>query len=84
MNKYKVKITHVFYEILDIEAENEESARKEAVTELEKESHKIRPQYETTLPPEHWAIITEEQYNQMIKDFESKMVKEEPSNIIIP
>lgn len=84
MNKYKVKISHVFYEILDIEAENEELARKEAVIELEKESHKIRPQYETTLPPEHWAIITEEQFNQMVKDFESKMNQEEPSNIIIP
>jgi hypothetical protein len=85
MNKYKVKVSHVFSEIIDVEAENEEEAKKKTVSLLEKENRNAQPHYETTLPIEHWPVITEEKYNEMIKDFESKLKEEkEESNIITP
>jgi hypothetical protein len=89
MNKYKVKITHVFSEVLDVEAANEEEAREKAKTALQSESHASNPQYETTLPLEHWAVITEEKYNEMVKQFEAELAKreeanKEESNIITP
>jgi hypothetical protein len=84
MNKYKVKVTHLFSEVIDVEAETEEGARESAIQELQKEDRQIGPSYETTLPPEHWAVITAEKFEEMLKEFESKLNKEEPSNIITP
>jgi hypothetical protein len=89
MNKYKVKVSHVFSEILEVEAANEEEARQKARTELQDENRTATPQYETTLPSEHWAVITEEEYNEMVKQFEAELAKQkegnnEESDIIIP
>lgn len=89
MNKYKVKVSHLFSEVFDIEAENENEAREKARVELEKDSHEVKPQYETTLPLEHWPVITEEQFNKLVKDFQSELAKQEEgnkesSNIITP
>jgi hypothetical protein len=89
MNKYKVKVSHVFSEILEVEAANEEEARQKARTELQDENRTATPQYETTLPSEHWAVITEEKYNEMVKQFEAELAKQkegnnEESNITIP
>jgi hypothetical protein len=83
MNKYKVKITHVFAEVLDIEAESEELAREAAVNQLQSEEHKGRPFYETTLPAEHWAVVTEEDYNQMVENIKTKIAEQEVENKII-
>jgi hypothetical protein len=89
MNKYKVKVSHVFSEILDVEAANEEEAREKAKAELENEQRSAQPQYETTIPKEHWAVITEDKYNEMVKQFEAELAKQkegnkEESNIITP
>jgi hypothetical protein len=89
MTKYKVKVTHVFAEVLDVEADNEEDARSKVHDELQNQERSAMPQYETTLPPEHWRVITVEKYNEMIKKFEAELAKEkegnkEPSNIITP
>jgi hypothetical protein len=85
MNKYKVKITHVFSEILDIEAFNEDEARGKAKARIVEDSYQSNPQYETTLPVEHWPVITEDKYNEMVEKFKEEMAKkEEPSNIITP
>jgi hypothetical protein len=83
MNKYKVKITHVFAEMLDVAAESEELAREAAVKQLQSEEHKGRPFYETTLPPEHWAVVTEEDYNQMVENIKAKIAEQEVENKII-
>jgi hypothetical protein len=83
MNKYKVKITHVFSEVVDIEAENEDQARERATTEIQKDNRNSKPHYETTLPSEHWPVITEEKYNEMVENFK-KEVEQEESNIITP
>jgi len=86
MNKYKVKVVHMFYEILDIEAENEESARNLALDIVQQDTFNSKPQYENTIPAEHWAVISEEEYNKMLKDFEAKLAEQqkESSNIITP
>jgi hypothetical protein len=85
MNKYKVKITHVFSEVLDIEAANEDEAKQKAIDTLKDENYQGAPHYETTIPAEHWAVISEDQYNEMVKQFKEKMEqKEEDSNIITP
>jgi ribosomal protein S25 len=81
MNKYKVKITHVFSEVLDVEAANEEEAKDKAKLELEKEDRDAAPQYETTLPMEHWPVISEEKYNELVKEVQSNIIT---PNIIIP
>jgi|LakMenE18May11ns_1017448.scaffolds.fasta_scaffold9746897_2 hypothetical protein len=87
MNKYKVKVTHLFAEIIDIEAENQEEAKQKVAELLQKEDFKSQPQYETTVPPEHWRTITEEEFQKLVQSFAEEMQKEqnkEPSNIITP
>lgn len=79
MNKYKVKVIHVFNEILDVEAETEDQAREVAVTKLTSDTHKANPTYETTIPAENWPVITDEQFSKIVEE----KVKEE-SNIITP
>jgi hypothetical protein len=85
MNKYKVKISHVFSQVLDIEAASEEEAREKARGVLETGESNIlpQPQYENTLPSEHWPVITEEKYNEMVENLQKK-IKQETSNIITP
>jgi hypothetical protein len=87
MNKYKVKVSHVFSEVLDIEALNEEEAREKALATLKNEDYKSAAHYETTIPTEHWPVITEEKYNEMIAKFEAELKTQEnkeESNIITP
>jgi hypothetical protein len=85
MNKYKVKVTHLFSEVIDIEAENEDEAKEKVKIVLQQEDRNAMPSYETTLPSEHWPVITEEKYNEMVKDVEAKLAEQkEPSNIITP
>ena len=85
MNKYKVKISHVFSEVLSVEAANEEEAKEKAKAELQREDRPATPQYETTIPIEHWPVITEDNYNDMVKKYKEELSKqEEPSNIITP
>jgi hypothetical protein len=84
MNKYKVKVTHVFSEVIDISANNEEDAREKAKEYLSKEEE-MKASYEATLPPEHWAILSQEKYDEMVKQFEAKLAEQkEESNIIVP
>lgn len=83
MNKYKVKVSHVFSEIIDVEADSEDSAREGAITLLQDEDRQGAPSYETTLPPEHWPVISAEKFEEMVKEFQSNLNKE-PSNIITP
>ena len=81
MNKYKVKINHVFSEVINVSANNEEEAKEIALKELEKEEREMKASYEATIPSEHWPVITEEKYNEIVKDVESKL-QENKSNII--
>jgi hypothetical protein len=86
MNKYKVKISHLFSEIVSVEAENEEEAKQKAKALVQDEKYNAQPHYETTIPPEHWVAITEEKFNEMVEKLKEELQnkQEEPSNIITP
>ncbi len=66
MIKYKVKVPHVFIEIFDIEASNEEEAKKLVLDGLSNRVAEAKPIYEQTLDTKNWPIITEEEYNKIV------------------
>ena len=72
MTKYKVKVINVFSEIIEVEAENEDGARSAAQTILVDKDRQATHVYENTLPVENWAVITSEQYDKMVADFQKK------------
>jgi predicted alpha/beta hydrolase family esterase len=84
MNKYKVKISHIFSEVIDIEAANEDEAKEKATAELDREDRESNIEYETTIPSENWPVISEEQLKDLIEQFEAAnaKTKEEGPNII--
>lgn len=84
MNKYKVKITHLFSEVLEVEAENKEDAKQKTLELIQKDDFKGNPVYETTISPEHWKVITEEEFQELVKSFTQELEKEKESNIITP
>jgi hypothetical protein len=66
-NKYVVKVVSIFGNFVEVEASDEQSARKKAkdiVLNNEKEEE-FKLFYETTLPEEHWAVITKEQFDKL-------------------
>ena len=83
MNKYKVKVSNIFGEVFNIEAENQEEAKQKVVELMQKEDFQLQAGYETTFPSEHWKVITEEEFQELVKSFNKQMEKEE-SNIITP
>jgi hypothetical protein len=89
MNKYIVKVAHLFSELIDVEAETPEQAKEKAEEILKDQNRDSDPSYETTIPPENWPVITEEEYNAILKAYESEVGKvietnKEESNIITP
>jgi hypothetical protein len=85
MNKYKVKVSHVFSELVDVEANDVEEAKSKAEEALKVANREAQITYEASAPSENWAVITEEKYNEMVKDVEAKLAEQqEPSNIITP
>jgi hypothetical protein len=93
MNKYVVKVSSIFSNIIEIEAENEDEARVKAQEFLENRDSNdetMRHYYESTFPPEHWPVITQEKYEELREEIQSKLgsteekEKQEDSNIITP
>jgi len=85
MNKYKVKVSHIFSEVLDVEADTEEAAKEIVEQEIKKEDRNSNIEYETTVPSEHWPVISEEKLKELMEQFEAANAKpEEETNIITP
>jgi hypothetical protein len=98
MNKYVVKVSSIFSNIIEVEAEDEDMARAKAQEFLENRSENeenkesIRHYYESTFPPEHWPVITQEKYEELKSEVKKSMEAEElsqdsednSSNIIVP
>jgi hypothetical protein len=95
MNKYVVKVSSIFSNIIEVEAENEDMARVKAQEYLENrnedEQNKdaIRHYYESTFPPEHWPVISQEKYEELKAEVAKSMEgidldKEEDNKIITP
>jgi hypothetical protein len=73
MNKYKVKISHVFSEILDCEAANEEEAIKLIKEKITNPERDASPFYEITFPEDKWTVITEEKFNEIMENFKKDL-----------
>jgi hypothetical protein len=95
MNKYVVKVSSIFSNIIEVEAENEDMAKVKAQeflenrTEDEQNKDAIRHYYESTFPTEHWPVITQEKYDELKAEIakgieDGNVGEEEGSNIIIP
>jgi len=91
MNKYMVKVVNLFATIVEVEAENEDAAREKAKEEFHTVNKDRQTFYESTLPPEHWSVITKEKYEELkakiVSDLEKEGALEKPNdeepNIIV-
>lgn len=86
MNKYVVKVSSIFSNIIEVEAKDDQDAREKAQEVLEDNATKgngsLRHYYESTLPPENWPVITQEKYEQLkeeVKEAMDKKIAEEHS-----
>jgi hypothetical protein len=95
MKQYVVKVSSIFSNIIEVEAEDEDMARVKAreflenIDESEDKNESTRHYYESTFPQENWPVITKEKYNELkaevAKSIEVGNVgEEEGSNIITP
>lgn len=80
-NKYMVKIVNLFSTVLEVEAKDEEDAKVQAHKKytLNPEENR-KAYYESTLPPQHWAVITKEKYEQIKQDVEAEL-KNNPEKV---
>ena len=88
MNKYVVKMAHVFSTIAEVEAANKEEALDKAEqwfmdSETKDDS---RLYYEATIDKKNWAVLTKDEYEELKAKVKAEIenAKEEPSNIITP
>jgi hypothetical protein len=72
-NKYVVKVINMFANLIHVEANNEEEAKVKAkellLTEAKEKDYPLY--YESTLPEEFWAVITEDKLEELKKESES-------------
>jgi len=83
--KYMVKVVNVFSNFIPVEATDENEAREKAKELLlnNETEKKFQHFYETTLPQDNWAVITQEQFDKMAAEALASRETEE-SNIITP
>ena len=67
MNKYVVKIANVFANYVEVDVNIEESAKEAAKEIIGKEDivKSFKHYYEATIPPEHWGVITKEEFDKL-------------------
>jgi hypothetical protein len=85
MEKYIVKVVNVFSNLVEVEAVDENQARekvKEILVNKEREVE-FEHLYESTLPAEHWAVISKKDFDKIGEDYVAKKQSEQ-SNIITP
>lgn len=73
--KYVVKVINMFANLITVEANNEEEARVKAkellLTEAKEKDYPLY--YESTLPEEFWAVITEDKLEELKKESEADL-----------
>lgn len=84
--KYIVKVINVFSNLVQVSANNETEAREKAKELiLNKPEQQLDHQYESTLPSDHWAVITQEDFDKLKDDFQKTLEEpQEESRIITP
>jgi hypothetical protein len=73
MDKYVVKVVHIFSNIIETDAASEEEARHNALEILEKSDEGFKNYYESTLPPENWAVILKTDYDKIKAQVEEEL-----------
>ena len=88
MNKYVVKMAHIFSTIAEVEAANKEEALDKAEqwfmdSETKDDS---RLYYEATVDKKNWAVINAEEYEELKAKVKAELEanKKEATNIITP
>jgi hypothetical protein len=84
--KYIVKVINVFSNLIAVDANNEEEAKEKAKELLlnKPEGEEFEHLYESTLPSDHWAVITKEDFDKLKEDFQKSLEPQEKSRIITP
>jgi hypothetical protein len=84
--KYIVKVINVFSNLIAVDANNEEEAKEKAKELLlnKPEGEEFEHLYESTLPSDHWAVITKEDFDKLKEDFAKSLEPQEKSRIITP
>lgn len=90
MNKYVVKMLHVFSTIVEVEAENKESAIDVAEKKFTKDNNDNESSqiyYEATMEKNNWAVLSLEEFNELkskIKETLENNTDEQSNKIITP
>lgn len=84
--KYIVKVINVFSNLIAVDANNEEEAKEKAKQLLlnKPDGEEFEHLYESTLPSDHWAVITKEDFDKLKEDFAKSLEPQEKSRIITP
>ena len=84
--KYIVKVINVFSNLIAVDANNEEEAKEKAKELLvnKPQGEEFEHLYESTLPSDHWAVITKEDFDKLKEDFAKSLEPQEKSRIITP
>jgi hypothetical protein len=84
--KYIVKVINVFSNLIAVDANNEEEAKEKAKELLvnKPDGEEFEHLYESTLPSDHWAVITKEDFDKLKEDFAKSLEPQEKSRIITP
>jgi hypothetical protein len=84
--KYIVKVINVFSNLIAVDANNEQEAKEKAKELLlnKPEGEEFEHLYESTLPSDHWAVITKEDFDKLKEDFQKSLEPQEKSRIITP
>jgi hypothetical protein len=84
--KYIVKVINVFSNLISVDANNEEEAKEKAKQLLlnKPDGEEFEHLYESTLPSDHWAVITKEDFDKLKEDFQKSLEPQEKSRIITP
>jgi hypothetical protein len=79
MNKYVVKVANVFANYIEVDAEDESRAKDAAKDVLNKEDivKSFKHYYEATIPPEHWGVITKEEFDKLQEEKASEEAEKE-------
>lgn len=85
MNKYFVKMVHIFSTLAEVEAEDKDGAIEAAErwfvdTESEKDT---KLYYEATMDKKNWAVLTKEEYQELREKIQKELEAQENTNNII-
>lgn len=88
MEKYVVKVIHMFSNLVEVDGTSEDDARHNALNKIQNSREEFKHYYESTLPVENWAVITKSDFEKVKEQVKEKLIvesaKKEKSNIIQP